>query len=101
MLATAKLNFLHAKAEHNMKKIEYVNAQEAHDAAADAVSDYKDNHEKVKNDSYYLNLKATEDKLERDEERLKEDVELLEGEMKALEDLMKSENKEFTGSLNL
>jgi flagellar motility protein MotE (MotC chaperone) len=87
---------MNAKAELNIKQVEFDNIQKAYDAASDAVSTYKDNHDKVKNDTRYLNLKVQEDKLERDKDRLEEDVEHLEEDMKAFEKLLKSENKTAT-----
>lgn len=102
MLSVANFNYMHAKQEYELKKIEFINIQNDYDAASDAVTDYKDNHEKLTlKDSpveyrYYLKLKAEEAKLERDKDRLEEDVELLEGDMKAFEDLKKDENKKAT-----
>ena len=102
MLALANYKYMNAKAELNIKQVEFDNIQKAYDAASDAVSDYKDNHEKLNlkdnpvEYKYYLNLKAQEDKLERDKDRLEEDVTLLEEDMKAFKDLLKDENKEAT-----
>ena len=96
MLALTNYKYMNAKAELNIKQVEFDNIQKAYDAASDAVSTYKDNHDKVKNDTRYLNLKVQEDKLERDKDRLEEDVEHLEEDMKAFEKLLKSENKTAT-----
>ena len=78
MLALANYKYMNAKAELNIKQVEFDNIQKLYDIASDAVSTYKDNHDKVKNDTTYLNLKIQEDKLEREKDRLEEDVEHLE-----------------------
>ncbi len=96
MLALANYKYMNAKAELNIKQVEFDNIQKLYDIASDAVSTYKDNHDKVKNDTTYLNLKIQEDKLEREKDRLEEDVEHLEEDMKAFEKLLKSENKTAT-----